>query len=163
MQALQLLRLFKSSQTHPPSTPCCPTGSYLSSYHFNPHKIPRRLNTSKTEPLRVGHPYTLSCHVADHVEVESCSWQFGSGPQISAPRPGSTGGVQQPREGRISQSSKSCNLTLHSLSLEHMGTWTCRYNTISANAHFYDFVVEHVKSLVQDQSLLEQPVAGGEN
>ena len=95
-------------------------------YQFDSYKIPCRLNTSKSEPLRVGQPYTLSCHVADsHAEVESCSWQFGAGPQIPAPQPGSTGGVQ-PREGTISQSSKSCNLTLHSLSLEHMGTWTCR-------------------------------------
>ena len=127
LQAQQLLRLLKPYQTPPHPLPCCLTGNACLWYHFDSHKISfRRLNTSKTEPLRVGQPYTLSCHVGDHLaEVESCSWQFGSGPQIPAPRPGSTGD-QQPREGTISQSSKSCNLTLHSLGLEHMGTWTCR-------------------------------------
>jgi len=91
--------------------------------------LSNRLNTSKTESLRVGQPFTLGCHVADHVEVESCSWQFGSGPQISAPRTGE----QQPSEGRISQSSKSCNLTLYALTVEHMGTWTCRISHSMSN------------------------------
>jgi len=93
--------------------------------------LSNRLNTSKTTPLRLGQPYTLGCHVGDHVEIESCSWQFGFGPRISAPK--NSTGEQQPKEGTISQSSKSCNLTLHSLGPEHMGTWSCRISHSLSN------------------------------
>lgn len=112
------MRLSEPSQTHPPPIHCFPTGNTRLKTLIHA-LFPFRLNASKTE-LIMGQPYTLGCHVGEPVEIKSCSWQFRSGPRIPF------NPSEQPSEGTISQNSKSCNLTLNVLTIEHMGTWSCR-------------------------------------
>ena len=159
------MRLSEPSQTHPPPIHCFPTGNTRLKTLIHA-LFPLRLNASKTE-LIMGQPYTLGCHVGEPVEIKSCSWQFRSGPRIPF------NPSEQPSEGTISQNSKSCNLTLNVLTIEHMGTWSCRWSDIVwwcdlaiGNSCDYDFQAKDdnfENPVFQDQPLRQQAVAGSED
>ena len=61
--------------------------------------------------------------------------------------------------------SHSTPLVLSTWALGRVGKVTCPYDIIPVNVNFYDYLKsgKFETSFVQDQSLVEQPVAGGED
>jgi len=91
-------------------------------------RLSNRLNTSKSASFELGKPYSLSCQVPGSLQVETCSWQFGSNPLVPV-RPGNRvmPGVEP------SQDSHYCNITIQAVTKEHQGTWTCRISHTGSN------------------------------
>jgi len=90
-------------------------------------------------------PLDLSCTVGDHAEIEQCSWRRDDGPHLYVRGGGVVDGHQNVVEGlTVNQSNpRSCHITISSLSVWDLGTWTCRvHHTASEKYQEARLVVE---------------------
>jgi len=90
-------------------------------------------------------PIDLSCTVGDHAEIELCSWRREEGPHLYVQGSDVRDFHKNKIEGiAVNQTNpRSCHITIESLSVWDLGTWTCRvHHTASVKYQEARLVVE---------------------
>jgi len=111
-----------------------------------------KLKAGKSAGPAVLHsPFSLSCTVGEQTELELCSWRREDGPLMFV-QDSNIVDVQSNKIEGISvnqTNSRSCHITIDSLSVWDLGTWTCRVHHSASDkyqeAHIE--VAENIKDI----------------